>query len=238
MEIVLKEKPKNPTIIEGFPGLGFVGAIATEYMIDHLPTRLIGYFKSDKFPPMAAIHDSKLRQLLEIFYCKNKNILFVHSLSPLPGIEWELADAVLDLANQLKSKQIISLEGVSSPFTQPNSRVFFHTNDVSAARELTKAGAERLKEGIIVGVTGALMLESEKSVKKSVFLFAETHTSLPDSRAAAELIKVLDNYLNLTIDYKPLLKKAQEVESKIKELIQKAAQTKQIKEKKDISYLG
>ncbi len=238
MEIVLKEKIKpNAVIIEGFPGLGFVGAIATEYMIDHLTTKQAGFFKSDKFPPMAAVHNGKLRQLLEIFYCKEKNIVFVHSLSPLPGVEWELAESVLALAKQIKAKQIISLEGVGSPFAEPANHVYFHTNDLSVEKELAKSDAEKLKEGVIVGVTGAMMLES-KNLKKSIFLFAETHSKLPDSKAAAELIRVLDDYLGLKVDYKPLAQKAQEVETKIKEMIQKSAQTKEIQEKKDISYLG
>ena len=43
MELILHEKPKRPIIIEGFPGIGFVGTIAVEYMINHLKTRSIGY---------------------------------------------------------------------------------------------------------------------------------------------------------------------------------------------------
>ena len=42
MKIILKKKPKNPTIIEGFPGFGLVGTIASEFLIDHLNTEMIG----------------------------------------------------------------------------------------------------------------------------------------------------------------------------------------------------
>jgi predicted ATP-grasp superfamily ATP-dependent carboligase len=31
MEIKLKETPKNPVIIEGFPGFGLIGSIVTEF---------------------------------------------------------------------------------------------------------------------------------------------------------------------------------------------------------------
>jgi len=36
MNFELSKKPKNPIILEGFPGFGLVGTISTEYLIEHL----------------------------------------------------------------------------------------------------------------------------------------------------------------------------------------------------------
>jgi predicted ATP-grasp superfamily ATP-dependent carboligase len=69
-------------------------------------------------------------------------------------------------------------------------------------------------------------------------LFAEANPGLPDSRAAGEVIKVLDGYLKLKVDYKPLMKTAEEVEDKLKDILSKIKETSSQKEKKDISYLG
>jgi predicted ATP-grasp superfamily ATP-dependent carboligase len=60
---------------------------------------------------------------------------------------------------------------------------------------------------------------------------------MPDSRAAAKVIEILDNYLDLDVDYKPLLKKASSFEEKIKDIIGKTAETMKQKEKKE-SYFG
>ena len=237
MTVQLTKKIKSPVILEGFPGMGFVGTVAVEYLLEHLKTESIGYIWSENMPPIATIHNSQLRQLLEVFYCKEKNLVLLHALSDVKGMEWSLAESLINLAKQLKAKETISLEGVGSPFGDSQTRTFYHTNSKVAEAKLKKAGIEPLKEGVIVGVSGALMLKSPKEVKSS-FIFAETHTDLPDSKAAAELIKVLDSYLGLKVDYEPLLKKAEQVEGKIKEIMQKAQQAKQVKEKKDISYLG
>lgn len=238
MEINLSIKPKSPVIIEGFPGLGFVGTIATEYLIEKLNAKPIGYIWSDKMPPIATVHHNRLRKLFEIFYVKEKNIVLMHALSGIKGIEWQLADAVLDVARQLKAKEIISLEGVGSPFGAPMSRTFYYTNDSATEKKLAKlSGPERLTEGMIVGVTGAIMERSPKSIPSS-FIFSETHSNLPDSKAASQLVQVLDKYLGLKVDPKPLAKEAQNVEAKLKELMQKSKQAQQIKDKKDISYLG
>ena len=47
MRIELKEKPSKPRIVQGFPGFGFVGTIAMEFLIEHLKAELIGEFFYD-----------------------------------------------------------------------------------------------------------------------------------------------------------------------------------------------
>jgi len=54
----------------------------------------------------------------------------------------------------------------------------------------------------------------------------------------AGVIKILDSYLGLKVDYKPLMKTAEEFESKLKELISKVKKTSEQKQEKDTSYLG
>jgi len=71
-------------------------------------------------------------------------------------------------------------------------------------------------------------------------VFAETHSSLPDSKAAAKVIEVLDKYLGLKVDYRPLLKKAEEFETKVKDLVAKSkdAVVKNKEHKDALNYLG
>ena len=96
--------------------------------------------------------------------------------------------------------------------------------------------AVALKEGIIIGVTGAVLLRVEK-VPVSC-LFAETHSNLPDSKAAAKVIEALDKYIGMDIDYKPLLEQAQKFEDKLKTIMQKSQEAQEISGKKKLSYLG
>ena len=69
-------------------------------------------------------------------------------------------------------------------------------------------------------------------------LFAETQTTLPDSKAAAKVIEMLDQYLGLSVDYKPLLQQAEKFEEKLKSLLTKEEEFKGIAEKKKLSYVG
>ena len=231
-----EEKPKNPIIIEGFPGFGFVSTITTEYIIKHLDAKPIGRIVSDKILPIAAVHKNEVVYPLEIFYDKKTNIVIVQAVTPVEGLEWRLADAIIELAKEVNAKEIIGLEGVASQEEIKNSNVFFYANKKDRKKNLEEIKLKPLQEGIIIGVTGALLMKV-KELPFSCF-FVETNTGLPDNKAAAELIRVLDNYLGLTIDPKPLLKKAQEVEEKIKGLLTRLKGAKELKEEKKLSYMG
>lgn len=236
MRIELDERPERPIIIEGFPGFGFVSTIATEFLIKHLNAKPIGRIMSEKLTPVAAIHKSSLIYPLEIFYDKKTNILLVQAVTPVDGLEWEIADTLIRLAKELKAKEFIGLEGVSSPNQAKEPELFYYTNRENKNKQLSQLNISPLDEGIIIGVTGALIMKM-KETPLSCF-FVETYSDLPDNKGAAQLIKVLDNYLGLTIDPKPLLQKAKEFETKLKELFTKLSEVKIEKEKKKLSYTG
>jgi predicted ATP-grasp superfamily ATP-dependent carboligase len=82
-----------------------------------------------------------------------------------------------------------------------------------------------------------LLLKAKKGLPVSV-LFAETHSKLPDSKAAAKIIQILDQYMFLNVDYKPLLKQAEGFEEKLKGLLSKGQQMAKEQEKKRLSYVG
>ncbi|MBU2638108.1 MAG: PAC2 family protein [Nanoarchaeota archaeon] len=234
MELVLTKKPKSPIIIEGFPGLGLISTITTEFLIKHLNAKSIGQIWSNKLVPIAAIHDAKIIQPLEIFYAEKENIVIVHALSDVRGIEWDISDAILELYNTLKASQLITIEGIMSK--GETSNIFFYTNNAKHKKQLEDAKAQPLKEGIIVGVTAGLVLkEKEMNI---VGLFIETHSKLPDSMSAAKIVEVLDSYLGLKMDTKPLVEAAAQFEEKLKSLFEQARQTVGQKQSKDMNYLG
>jgi uncharacterized protein len=237
MEIKLWKKPKNCIIIDGFPGFGLVGTIATEFLIDHLDVELIGKVVINENPAVVAIHEDKVVEPLGIFYNKKYNIVIVHGVSASNGLEWNLADIIKKLASDLQAKEIISLEGVGSSETKIDTeRIFYFTKDTKIKNSLAKIGLNPLKEGIIMGVTGALLLKVEDIPLSCIF--AETHTDLPDSKAAARIIRALDSYLGLKVDTAPLLQQAEKFEDKIKGIMKKGQEAQDISEAKKMSYVG
>ncbi len=234
-DIILWKKPKDVKIIEGFPGFGLVATIATGYLIEHLNCEQIGSFYFEETAPTLAIHKNKTLDPVGVFYNKTKNIAIIHAITSAAGIEWKAADVVLRIAKQLNAKEIISIEGVGS--TEQTEKGFYYSQDANTSKKFKKMGIDPLGEGIIVGVTSALMLKLQRKKTPMTCLFAEAHTKLPDSRAAAKIIEMLDNYLGLDVDYKPLLKEADKFEEKLKEVMQNMGKAEKQKSEKKFGYI-
>jgi len=234
MEIRLKTKPQNPIIIEGFPGIGLIGTITTEYLIKHLKAKSIGYIWSNEISPVAAVHDSKIVQPLEVFWDKKRNIVILHAMTDVKGLEWQISETLEQLYKMLKAKEIISLEGIMGESPEPIP--YYYSNIVTSVKKLKKLEATELKEGIIMGVTAAILLKGK--TMKTTGIFVETQSKLPDSRSAAKIIEILSAYLDLKIDVKPLIKAAADFETHLKDYMGKMKNAKEHKDQKAVNYMG
>ena len=231
MKLILTKKPKSPIIIQGFPSLGLVSTITTKFLLDHLDTEEIGHIESENIMPLTAIHNSKVVYPITIYYNKKYNIVVVQSLTEVAGHEWELADTMLELAKTVSSKEIIVIE--SLPSHEQTVNLFYYSNK-------NKLKLKPISEGIVMGTTAALLLRAEKFPVTCIF--AEAHSQMPDSEAAAKVVEFLDNYLKLKIDYKPLLEAAKKFEANLKQFIEKQqssmASMKGKQKEDDVSYMG
>jgi uncharacterized protein len=229
MKIELQYLPKSPVVINGFPGFGLVGTICTEFLIDHLKAELIGEFIYDELPATLAIHNGKLVKPMAVFYDRKNNIVIFHTILNTKGHEWQIGDVMIDAIKKMKAKDVISIEGVGSMSGEEDLRVYSFNNPA-----MVKLGAPCVEESIIMGVTSAMLLR----YPKLSCIFAGVHSQLPDSKAAAKVIQLLDKYLGLSVDYAPLLKQAEEFENKIKGIMADTAKAGDEADKKSMSYLG
>jgi len=233
MKVELVQRPKSPTILEGFPGFGLVGTIATEFLIKHLKAKQIGKIMSRHLMPIAAIHEESVVDPLGIFYDKKYNLVILHALSSLKSLEWDIAEATTKLCKELKAKEIISLEGISSQTGE--LKTYYFTRDPKRKKSFEKIGLEPLKEGIVMGVTGALLLKN----KNTSCIFVESKVGIADSLAAAKVVEILDKYLNLKVDYQPLIKAAEKFERALRQTMEKANEMQPPQEKMiKPDYLG
>ena len=235
MKIELLKKPQNVTLIEGFPGFGLVGTIATEYLLQHMDFEFIGKDWLEELPATVVVHSGELVHPIGIYYNKKFNIALIHAITGTDGTEWLLAEVIKDVAVQLKAKEIITLEGVGTAAQVEEPSSFYYSTNKEAQKKLKKSKIQPLKEGIIMGVTAALLL---KTTKPTTAFFADTHSNLPDSKAAAKIIEALDFYLGINVKIDPLLKTAEQFEDKLKGLLTKSKDAQDELKKKQLSYVG
>ncbi len=232
MRILLDSKARikpGAIIIEGFPGFGLVGTIATQFLVEHLPTRLVGRFEYDELPATTAIHNGRVVEPLAIHYAPKHNLLILHAMLAVKDYEWKAAEQIAALKRKIKAKEIISIEGVNTAVPNETPTVYCYGD-----ARFEALGAQAMKESIIVGVTAALLLKA-KDVK---CLFANTHSGLPDSKAAAAVIAILNKDLKLGVDPAPLLKQAEEFEEKLRTLMRQSQHAQLEADRKNLSYLG
>jgi uncharacterized protein len=231
----LFEQPQKSRVISGFPGFGLIGTITTEFLMEHLETRQIGRILLEGLPSTLAIHQGKMMDPIGIYYNENFNIVIIRGMLPATGQEWQLSEEIEKVIEKLNPYEIINVEGVVSQAQEDESKVYYYSNSDEKKNKLGELGLQKLENGIVVGVTSALLQKIKGDI---ICLFAETHSELPDSKAAAKIIEALDKYMGLNVDYTPLLEQAKIFEQKLKDIMQKSSLTQKEMDKKTMNYVG
>lgn len=230
MKFILNKRPKNPIIIHGMPSMGLVSTIATKFLIDHLDVEEIGYIESEVLLPLIAIHKSKVINPITLYYNQKHNLVIVQSLTEVTGHEWDLASTIMDISKTLSAKEIVILESI--PPHEGDLSVYYYSNR-------KKLKLKPISEAVVMGPAAALLLKAKDF--PVTCLFAEVHSQLPDSEAAAKIVEALDDYLGLKIDFKPLMEAAKKFETNLKQMMEKRRESIQgitKKERKELSYFG
>jgi len=215
-------KLKNPILIEGFPGVGLIGTIAASYLVEQLKMEEVGYVSSPKFPPMSTIHDYRPHYPARIYQHKGKNLLVLLSEFIVPlNIVHDLSHEVLRWAKTKKVKQIVSMSGVAFHGPANAAKIYGIATTDEMARLLKKNGVELIREGVTTGVSGVLMAECAATRFPAISVLAPTEKGLPDPRAAAKVVDMLNKIFKLGIDTAPLAKEADKVETRMSDLLQK-----------------
>lgn len=203
----LKITPEKPMLIEGLPGLGMVGRIATRYLVKKLKAERFALLYSPHFPYYVVVNKKGNVRLLrgEFHYWKNPKgndlILFTGD-SQAQTIEgqYEIAEAILDFAKEHKVETIITLGGYRKE-AEDMPKVIATSTDEQILNKALKADASPSPPGNpIVGTAGLLVGMSKFKAISALCLLGETRGYLPDPRAAKSILLVLQKMLDITFD--------------------------------------
>ncbi|MEJ2241353.1 MAG: PAC2 family protein [Candidatus Bathyarchaeota archaeon] len=215
-ETVIKEidniELNKPILIEGFPGLGMVGNIATQYLTQKLKGKKLAILHSPHFPYHVLVDNKGGARLLrgEFTYWKNEpvknDLIFLTGDSQAQTIEgqFEVANKILDFAEKKKVKTIITLGGYRNEF-EGNPHVVAVSTNTELLNKALKAKAVTSEAGTpIVGTAGLLLGLSKFRCIETVCLLGETRGYLPDPRTAKSIIEVLQEILEVKVNLKGL----------------------------------
>jgi len=232
---VEKLECKNPTIICGFPGMGLVGNIVAQFLMDQFKMTTCGYVESRLFPPIAIIYSGLVKNPVRIYENPQREIVIIFSDIPVdPLISGEVGRSIIKWAKNVNPKEVIAIAGLAT--TGEEHRVFAAG---ATEEDLKKVQDKALifDVGTISGVPGVVLNECQNGDIPAICLLGETRGANPDPRAAAEVVKALSNIYGWEIKVDLLLKEADQIEQMLHKLSEQIGEA-EAKPSKDYSMYG
>jgi len=246
---VFKERPKlkDPIFVEGLPGVGNVGKLAAEHLVDQLKAVKFVEMFSKYFPPQVLVTDAGTIRLVsnELYYVlrpqmKNDLVIMTGDYQGLtPEGQYALSDRTLQIIKELGVNRIYTLGGYGLGKMIEKPRVLGAASDLELVDEMKTFGVTFSKGepgSGIVGASGLLLGLGNLYGMRSVCLMGETSGYFVDPKGAQAVLEVLAKILGVTIDFSDLEQKAQQIDaitSKLKEIEAPA-----VPKREDLGYIG
>ncbi len=220
MQVILEKEPsvKNPILIEGFPGIGLVGNIASQYIVNELNMTYLGAMSSKFFPPLAVLLGGVVNMPVRIYEDAGKGMVILTADVPIhPLASYDIGREIVSWAESINAKEMVCLAGITVMSEQ--HRVFGAVSKKDLLDRI-KDMTEIFELGTITGITGSIMNECRIRNMPAICLLGETASADPDPRAAIATIEALNKIYSLGISTAKLSEQAEQIEVQMSQLSQ------------------
>ncbi len=247
---------RSPLLIEGLPGIGNVGKLAVDFMVEELGATMAYDLFSYSFPHSVFVNEDNLVELpsIALYYkklghCKHDLLLLTGDVQPIDEYScYDFSDALLDLCQPLGLSEVITIGGIGLPTSPGDPKVFITGNSERLVKSYAKG--TRAKNnlfgviGPIVGVSGLLVGLAGRRKIGAVTMLAETygHPMYLGMRGARHIVSLLNSKLDLRLNLRRMDREIEEMDAdtlkKVRER-SKAGLAKLGKNySKEMSYIG
>lgn len=213
IEVVDPVDVSNPTLIEGFPGVGLVGKIAADHVVESFDMVHHGNVHCEDLPPVVGYgaSDPALRTPVRLYADAERDLLVLQSDVPVPPSG---ADAVAACLSEVVGDGVtpLYLSGIPAERNDDPPAVY---------GVATGAATERLdavdlpappEPGIVSGPTGALLARALERGTPSVGVVAESNPKFPDPAAAQAVIhEAIEPLTRVEVPTDGLVERASEI---------------------------
>jgi uncharacterized protein len=247
---------KSPILIEGLPGIGNVGKVAVDFLVDELNAKRIYEIRSYTLPHSVFINEKNLVELpkIEIYHKKinNKDFLFLSGdVQPSDEVScYEFSEKIVEICRKHDCKDMITLGGIGLMDIPKKPKLYCTGNTKKAVDKYNDKSLNCDLYGIvgpIVGVSGLLLGMADKDMN-AIAILAETygHPMYLGVKGAKEILKFLKRKFRLKVDIEKLEREIKDIEEdiikKTEELSNVSKQSAADKLKKkiggEVNYIG
>jgi uncharacterized protein (TIGR00162 family) len=207
---------KDPILIEGLPGIGFVANITALHLIQELKAKLFAEIHSSFFQDLAITAENGETHfpINQLYYHKGKDgerdlIIVYGNTQALTTVgQYELCGRILDVAEQSGCRYIMTLGGLKREEQVEKPGLYCAASDSETLKDALGLGA-KIIGGQIFGVAGLLIGLGGLRGIRGFCLLAETPGLYPDAVATREVLKAVCRMLHLKVSLSRLDKAAE-----------------------------
>uniref|UniRef100_A0A7C2ZRD2 Proteasome assembly chaperone family protein n=1 Tax=Ignisphaera aggregans TaxID=334771 RepID=A0A7C2ZRD2_9CREN len=233
--------------ILGFPGMGLVGKVVTDYIKTYLEAKAVARIYGYGFPAHLLSYDKGDADIMhvEISYAKRGNtgiLLITSEIQPMNDTSQQsLARYIVRKLLRLGVKELIATAAYVSDTTSHARNVYVvGTNDQTISKYI-RYGAQPLSGGVISGLNGIVVGWAKFYGLNSVCLLGESWKSIVemnyvDYTAAKMIIDVINKVWNFNINTSELDQRGLSVEVQVKSLIDQYLHGKDVAQQEKRPY--
>ena len=220
-------------VIAGFPSIGLVSTIVSNYLIDALSLEQIGALNSAQFPTLSVVHTGEPLSPVRIYAGTLENgrkiVVFVSEFKPKSNLINSLSNTVIKWVRERGCNLLISPEGMvvegkdDKSSGKDNVGESFAIGSTENARAMIRdMNIPQFKNGIIAGVSGVLLNIGKQTGFDVIAVLAEAHPNIPDAGAGASALTVIATLLGVEINVGPLYEEAERIEKQLQKFHKQA----------------
>lgn len=219
---------RDPVLVQGLPGLAFVGKVTVDYLIEKLSAEKFAELYSGYLAfPDGSIgininSDGTFALPRYEFYAYKSDketgrdfIFLTGDGQPSTAGQMEVAEKVLDYATRLGCKTVIGVGGYGVHSQEDVGTVYSVIGNVEIGGSLSKLGAKIANAGAVTGACGIILGLAARRQWTCMGLLGATKGVYPDLEAARSVVNLIANLYELHIETMDLDTQISEMKKKI-----------------------
>ncbi len=215
----------DSSIILGFAGIGLIGPIIANALVEQIPDiKEIGFITSNYLPPIAVFYNGVLKNPFRLYYTPTYNLIV-----GVCEVPFQISSAYNDLSKTIcnwalsedvKANEIVVFQGIPQR-GMINDYPVYYAAEAELMDRLKGFGIDRVDKGIIVGPEATILNEALTNKLGAYALFTPV-LEIPTPEGAAAILEVLNKIYKTNIQTEKLIEEGKEIKAKMLELAQKA----------------
>jgi len=204
--------PEHASMLEAVPGVGNVGKLVVDSLVEKHPSRTLAWILHPDFPPHSTLDSDSLLappriRIDSVLLPDGRTVIVVGgNLQPMTAAgQHEISEAILELASESDTPQLLVLAGLAAGAEDKQIHVICADRDVRKRLEADDIPVSREHpEAGMIGIAGLLISLSPLHSVSTIGLVAETMGASADvvaaDRLAAWIEAAFDLPLELSLD--------------------------------------